>query len=171
MNKSTLSLLTILSIASLTVTLFLANTTAKYDMHTNDALSFQAPHLQNNNATSTAAIPRRNLSEAEDNATDDGRVNDIVSKTQQVVFRSSQKKSGQPPPPPEINESDNRPSGVVYQYIPPPPINITARSLLSSQIPKLVNIDAPITAALCGIVKDAEPYLDEWYVHKYVDAF
>jgi hypothetical protein len=63
--------------------------------------------------------------------------------------------------------TDERPSGVVYKFIPPPPINATARALLRTQFPNLADLDQPASSsasstALCGIVKDAEAYLDEW---------
>lgn len=163
MKKGTLSILTIISIASLMVTFFLAQTTAKYEIDKNDALSFAAPHLQANNNQVDA---RRNLSEAE-NATGETEETQIIiqqppqsdalNNNQLIVGKKKLKEEDQ------SNNSDNRPSGVVYQYIPPPPINITARSLLSSQFPNLVNLDDTTTStALCGIVKDAEQYLDEW---------
>jgi hypothetical protein len=49
----------------------------------------------------------------------------------------------------------------VYQYIEPPPVNLTARAELLSQLPNLADLLSPGTS-LCAIVKDAEPYLDEW---------
>lgn len=64
--------------------------------------------------------------------------------------------------------TDERPSGVVYKFIPPPPVNATARALLRTQFPNLADLDQPASSsassstALCGIVKDAEAYLDEW---------
>mmetsp|Transcript_8950 Transcript_8950/g.19374 ORF Transcript_8950/g.19374 Transcript_8950/m.19374 type:complete len:519 (+) Transcript_8950:251-1807(+) len=63
----------------------------------------------------------------------------------------------------QSKNKDNRPSGVVYEYIAPPPINLTARYQLSAKFPNLADLDTASTStALCGIVKDAEPYLDEW---------
>ena len=167
MKKGTLSILTIISIASLMVTFFLAQTTAKYEIDKNDALSFAAPHLQTNNQVDDAIISRRNLSEAENStgAIDDTQIiiqqppqSDALNNNQMIVGKKKLLKEED-----QSNNSDNRPSGVVYQYIPPPPINITARSLLSAQFPNLVNLDdASTSTALCGIVKDAEQYLDEW---------
>ena len=165
MKKGTLSILTIISIASLMVTFFLAQTTAKYEIDKNDALSFAAPHLQTRNQVDDAAIPRRNLSEAETatSETDETHIiqqppqSNALNNNQMIVGKKKLKEEDQ------SNNSDNRPSGVVYQYIPPPPINITARSFLSSQFPNLVDLDdASTSTALCGIVKDAEQYLDEW---------
>lgn len=159
MNRRALSFLTVISTASLMVTFFLANMTANYGVHKNDALSFQAPHLQRRNGTSSppkaeeGSVPRRNLSEVGDVTINGGRT------TQQLQQQQSQEQKDQK------ENKDNRPSGVVYQYIEPPPINMTARSLLSAQFPNLASLDAASTStALCGIVKDAEPYLDEWYV-------
>ena len=78
-----------------------------------------------------------------------------------------------PPDKDKDKNADKRPSGVVYEFIPPPPINATARALLRTQFPNLADLDQPASSpsssssassstALCGIVKDAEAYLDEW---------
>ncbi|KAL9180266.1 hypothetical protein ACHAXT_008236 [Thalassiosira profunda] len=152
MKRAALSLVIVAGTASLLITAFLLQTTAQYDMHSNDALSFQPPHLQGGNVTgsslqkeSEGVVPRRNLSEAGDAA--------AGGETKQDPKQEEA----------NTNNSDNRPSGVVYQYIPPPPINMTARTGLSSQFPHLADLAAgPTSAALCGIVKDAEAYLDEW---------
>lgn len=157
-------------------------------MHTNDALSFQAPHLQLqqvNNGTATTSSPyllkngedrmsRRNLSEAENSTiggvetrkplhqqyvSTGGGVG--VSKTKTMQLQQQQQQNKQQ----EQQNNDNRPSGVVYKYTPATPINMTARSLLSKQFPKLANLDddtASTSTAICGIVKDSEAYLDEW---------
>ena len=145
MKSSIISLLTIISIASLVVTFFLVQTASRYDVNKQDTLSFAAPHLQQRNSNDS---PRRNLSEV---------MNTTISDGVEIPMIQPQKQE-------EENNSDNRPSGVVYQYIRPPPINMTARSLLSKQFPNLANFhDAPTSStALCGIVKDAEQYLDEW---------
>lgn len=157
MKKSTFSILTIISIASLMVTFFLAQTTAKYEIDKNDALSFEAPHLQTNNQVVDDTVSRRNLSEVAKSTGATGKTPDALNNNQMIVGKKKSKEDDQ------SNNSDNRPSGVIYQYIPPPPINITARSLLSAQFPNLVNLDDTSTStALCGIVKDAEQYLDEW---------
>jgi hypothetical protein len=71
-----------------------------------------------------------------------------------------------PPPPAPITskteaQKDQRPSGVVYNYIEPPPINITARAQLLTQFPNMADLSSA-KSSLCAIVKDAEPYLDEW---------
>lgn len=172
-KRTMLSFLTVVSVASLTVTLLLAQATDKrtLDMKSNDALSFRAPHLQQSDgAPATGPIsltrdegelPRRNLSEAEGNAT--APTADRV----QTIKASFGNKGGarqrqQPKQQQQGENKDQRPSGVVYQYIPPPEINATARTLLHSQFPNLADIDSKVSAALCGIVKDAEPYLDEW---------
>ena len=68
---------------------------------------------------------------------------------------------GPPPPAPKATQKDLQPSGVVYHYIEPPEINMTARVELLHQFPKLADLFTSKTA-LCGIVKDSEPYLDEW---------
>ncbi|KAL7539505.1 hypothetical protein ACHAXR_009374 [Thalassiosira sp. AJA248-18] len=172
MNKVTIiSLLTIVSSASLIVTFFLANVTAKYDIHNNDSLSFEAPHLQQNDGSSLlknkneGAIPRRNLSEA-DGLTETHNITQQGPPRQTVAYvseKSGDKKNlQQEQKQTETVNNDNRPSGVIYQYIPPPPINMTARALLYKQFPNLAKPGASTTSAICGIVKDAEPYLDEW---------
>lgn len=164
MKRYTRSLLTIASTASLLVTCFLAQITAKYDVHNIDAISFKAPHLQHRNVSTASShflndngdeavgvVHGRNLSEAE------------VSQQQDQQDQQDQQELEQEWE--QTKNSDNRPSGVVYQYIPPPPINMTARARLSTQFPNIANLDTTATVtstALCAIVKDAEPYLDEW---------
>ncbi|KAL7529484.1 hypothetical protein ACHAWF_002998 [Thalassiosira exigua] len=149
MRKNTvLSLLTILSTASLVITLVFTQITANDDVHKNDALSFEAPHIQYE--SERREIPRRNLSEAGAG----GLANDAGAQKSDPKARAEKLQQKQ---------KDQRPSGVVFQYIPPPSINETARALLSSQFPKLADLDsAANSAALCGIVKDSEAYLDEW---------
>eukprot|EP00584_Thalassiosira_punctigera_P004521 CAMPEP_0172539972 /NCGR_PEP_ID=MMETSP1067-20121228/11068_1 /TAXON_ID=265564 ORGANISM="Thalassiosira punctigera, Strain Tpunct2005C2" /NCGR_SAMPLE_ID=MMETSP1067 /ASSEMBLY_ACC=CAM_ASM_000444 /LENGTH=448 /DNA_ID=CAMNT_0013325741 /DNA_START=146 /DNA_END=1492 /DNA_ORIENTATION=+ len=185
MNRAALSILTIISTASLLVTLFLANITANYDTHRSDALSFEAPHLQhsgNNNSSmlknGNDASPRRNLSEVEDSTNDENNIVGTGAQegSQQISrpFTSSHRKGSKMNDKQQVQQQqqqqqeqsknkDNRPSGVVYEYIAPPPINLTARYQLSAKFPNLADLDTASTStALCGIVKDAEPYLDEW---------
>ena len=167
------SLLIALSAAFLVITFFLANTSKKYDIiHKSDALSFEAPHQQSDS-------PRRNLSEAGAGA-EDGNAYYGGKETSQILTHQ------QLNPPPKVyqpqsstktntqqlqvlslskeekEKNNNRPTGVVYEYIHPPPINLEARALLSKQFPNLADINATTSAAICGIVKDAESYLDEW---------
>eukprot|EP00580_Thalassiosira_gravida_P015164 CAMPEP_0201657598 /NCGR_PEP_ID=MMETSP0494-20130426/788_1 /ASSEMBLY_ACC=CAM_ASM_000839 /TAXON_ID=420259 /ORGANISM="Thalassiosira gravida, Strain GMp14c1" /LENGTH=434 /DNA_ID=CAMNT_0048134467 /DNA_START=60 /DNA_END=1364 /DNA_ORIENTATION=- len=163
------SLLVTVSTASLLVTLFLSNTTANYDIHNNDALSFEAPHLQGE-----GTAPRRNLSEVvgAGNSTKNKNVplrqpcNSTAQQLQEAQQRQDaqyQQLQQQQQQTDATKNKDNRPSGVAYEYIPPPPINVTARCLLSAEFPNLAQLDAaPTSTALCGIVKDAEAYLDEW---------
>ena len=90
---------------------------------------------------------RRNLSESQ---TDTNKIVAVAGNN-----------PGPPPPPPKATQKDLRPSGVVYQYIEPPEINMTARVELLHQFPNLADLFTSKTA-LCGIVKDSESYLDEW---------
>mmetsp|Transcript_19097 Transcript_19097/g.41347 ORF Transcript_19097/g.41347 Transcript_19097/m.41347 type:complete len:452 (-) Transcript_19097:1107-2462(-) len=178
-NKPMRTVLTILSIAFIVVTIFFAQTTAKYDTHKSDARSFEAPHLHHNTDSSSLleneedSMPRRNLSEPEDSMNDGAGTTKIIQQGPKVFVSTPNSGSITIEPPPQqqhgqqqqeqTGNNDNRPSGVVYNYIPPPPINMTARSLLSKQFPKLANLNSTSTStAICGIVKDAEQYLDEW---------
>lgn len=118
----------------------------------NDQLSFGSPHhlqlLRHNNDTSSASLGV-------------GAATSNLSGTTEPPQNPAQNSS---------NISNKRPSGVVYQYIEPPPINLTARAQLIaghkfrlglSDLSKN-NQTNTTTTALCGIVKDAENYLDEW---------
>lgn len=164
MNK----FVTTISAVSLVITFFLLSSAHKHDFHHRDALSFEAPHLQRNELR-----PRRNLSEAGD-ATNKQLEERFVKSNDRIIESMKDEEAKklvkpnwgmkEPDKQPENPERrDNRPSGVVYEYIPPPPINMTARSLLATQFPHLANLNATTTStALCGIVRDAEAYLDEW---------
>eukprot|EP00581_Thalassiosira_minuscula_P016395 CAMPEP_0183716150 /NCGR_PEP_ID=MMETSP0737-20130205/10159_1 /TAXON_ID=385413 /ORGANISM="Thalassiosira miniscula, Strain CCMP1093" /LENGTH=425 /DNA_ID=CAMNT_0025945369 /DNA_START=99 /DNA_END=1376 /DNA_ORIENTATION=+ len=160
LSSACVSFLTIVSTASLIVTLCLAHGAAKYGiLQKNDALSFQAPHLQAEAAG--AMLSRRNLSESY--ISGNGFRNVMSESERRMKLRKMQAWQQQQQQKQEkLSTDDNRPSGVVYQYIIPPPINMTARLSLYAQFPNLPDIDAPVSTALCGIVKDAEPYLDEW---------
>jgi len=121
-------------------------------------------------------MSRRNLSEAEGSTNNFGAETQQGTQQQQQSFISNHKIGSkiintqqlrqvqqQPQKEEQTTNNDNRPSGVVYEYIAPPPINMVARSLLSAKFPNLANLNTTSTStALCGIVKDAEPYLDEW---------
>jgi hypothetical protein len=149
MRKAALRLLAVLSAMGVVITLYLAATVAasakKWE---GDAPSFDAPWSNDG--------PRRNLSDA----TADG---DVVNRTELRDANRTEVPSGKDTPMGK-EQTNERPSGVVYEYIPPPPINVTARAMLRHQFPNLADLDksAMTSTALCGIVKDAEPYLDEW---------
>jgi len=146
----------------------------------NDRDSFSAPHLQlrHNNSvslillgTSADKSERRNLSEPEGGHTMSApriNVTELKEKAEQSYEQKAQKEQLQSKTDDiKVSQSNNRPSGVVYEYIEPPPINLTARAQLSNKfrfgLPDLTNNDTNNTStALCGIVKDAEAYLDEW---------
>ena len=121
----------------------------------NDQLSFSAPHLQlrQNDASSLS----RNLSEPESHQSPELNITELKEKAEQAYEEKKQQQQ----------QSNKRPSGVVYEYIEPPPINLTASAQLSNKfrlgLPDLTNTNInSTTTALCGIVKDAEAYLDEW---------
>eukprot|EP00573_Skeletonema_grethae_P006358 CAMPEP_0201692944 /NCGR_PEP_ID=MMETSP0578-20130828/5702_1 /ASSEMBLY_ACC=CAM_ASM_000663 /TAXON_ID=267565 /ORGANISM="Skeletonema grethea, Strain CCMP 1804" /LENGTH=454 /DNA_ID=CAMNT_0048178401 /DNA_START=59 /DNA_END=1423 /DNA_ORIENTATION=- len=130
--------------------------------------SFSAPHAQirhNNDSSLSFATGdtasnevRRNLSEPEGRPLPSQALNNTELKKKAEQKYEEKKKEEQP------QQSNNRPSGVVYEYIEPPPINLTARAQLSNKfrlgVPDLTNTNT--STALCGIVKDAEAYLDEW---------
>eukprot|EP00986_Skeletonema_menzelii_P006874 scaffold2612_cov132-Skeletonema_menzelii.AAC.10 len=136
----------------------------------NDQSSFSAPRPQLRHKNESALVlsaggtvgneVRRNLSEPEGQALP-SQVLNVTELGMKAEQKFEQKKRQ------EQKQSDNRPSGVVYEYIEPPPINLTARAQLSNKfrlgLPDLAtdNTNNPSTA-LCGIVKDAEAYLDEW---------
>ena len=168
------------SIAGLSIgTLFLLSTTSKIAFQNDDAIMFLPPHPQisRRNSTTTTedasslenseadGMTRRNLSESESALNSSSSVVRVEEKETQyppLSLELLQRQQQQQPAEPETT-SDNRPSGVVYQYISPPPINMTARSLLSTKFRHLADLSTTSTStALCGIVKDAEPYLDEW---------
>ena len=163
-------LLVIFSVASMIVTLTLtqSTSTAKYSS-SHDAESFQAPHLRAfpPAASVDGSFSRRNLSEANITMTNDPKVlieskvdnakgaDQIASDTKSSPPQSAKKAE-------QSKNSDNRPSGVIYQYIPPPPVDLEARAGLRGKIRNLVDLNNATSTALCGIVKDSEPYLDEW---------
>ena len=178
-RKASLSLLAALSAMGLLSTLYIAATAASYSG--GNAQSFDdAPSLL---PSAEEGAARRNLSEdATGNSTialplpspmdDAGHNNRTGLLRGQGQPRVEEKPPEQQRPQEHTLEEDKdkdrdkRPSGVVYQFIPPPPINATARALLHSQFPYLADLDQPASSAsstaLCGIVKDAEAYLDEW---------
>ncbi|KAL3809303.1 hypothetical protein ACHAXA_009427 [Cyclostephanos tholiformis] len=150
-RKAVLCILAVLSTVGIVITLLLAATVASSKWG-GDVPSSDAPWSDG---------PRRNLSEAP--------VIDDVNRTE----RDDAANRTEPPwtalpmeeeRPKKKEQKDLRPTGVVYEFIPPPPINATARARLRRQFPNLADLDrsALTSAALCGIVKDAEPYLDEW---------
>ena len=141
----------------------------------NDQSSFAAPHLQlrhNNDSSLSLSLGvtadneiRRNLSEPEGSLPSQAiNVTELGEKAAQKYEEKKQQEQQQQ----QQQQSNNRPSGVVYEYIEPPPINLTARAQLSNKfrfrLPDLThtNTNKNTTTALCGIVKDAEAYLDEW---------
>jgi hypothetical protein len=148
----------------------------------NNRRSFAAPHLQlrHNETVSLSLLgantannnDRRNLSEPEGGPLSSPRINvtELKEKAeQQYEQKKQQEQQESKTNDNKDNQSNNRPSGVVYEYIEPPPINLTARAQLSNKfrfgLPDLTNTNAnntTTTTALCGIVKDAEAYLDEW---------
>jgi hypothetical protein len=150
----------------LTVVSFVTITSYAVDETSTEYLTFLPPSLANHSSRTRSNetfteykddSPRRNLSEYSSPAYNQSNIDKAISGVQDPPLSPPEKEF-----PPEQLNSDKRPSGVVYQYIPPPPINLTARSILSSQFPQLANLSSPTSAALCGIVKDAENYLDEW---------
>lgn len=138
----------------------------------NEQLSFEPPTSHNDAVESVATDDsRRNLSETmiQQSPTPQLNITEIKGKAEQ---RYEQKIEQQQQEPNKDNQSStNRgPSaGLVYDYIEPPPINLTARAKIPSNkfrlgLPDLTNTNNlnNTTSALCGIVKDAEAYLDEW---------
>ncbi|KAL7514592.1 hypothetical protein ACHAXN_011919 [Cyclotella atomus] len=150
MHLSTIRSCTLLSIgASIVVTIALNATITRDSVNTKvpPQLSNFQPSI-NRTDKDTALKLRRNLSESAS----------IGNKTSANYLG--------PPPPAPITpktdaQKDQRPSGVVYNYIEPPPINLTARAQLHTQFPNLADLSSS-KSSLCAIVKDAEPYLDEW---------
>ena len=158
-------LLVIFSVASMIVTLTLTQSTsnAKNKTTSHDAESFRAPHLQ----AIPSAFSRRNLSEANMTMTSDPIESKVDDAKGADPVASNPKPAPRPPQSDnkkaeQSKNSDNRPSGVIYQYIPPPPVNLEARAGLQGKIRNLVDLNNATSTALCGIVKDSEPYLDEW---------
>lgn len=148
-----------------TLTLTQSSTsTAKYNS-SHYAESFRAPHLR----AAEGSFSRRNLSEANMTMTNDPTVL-IESKSKADDAKGADQIASDPEPAPprsakkadQSKNSDNRPSGVIYQYISPPPVNLDARVGLQGKIRNLVDLNNATSTALCGIVKDSEPYLDEW---------
>ena len=138
----------------------------------NEQLSFEPPTSHNDAVESIATDDsRRNLSETmiQQSPTPQLNITEIKGKAEQ---RYEQKIEQQQQEPNKDNQSStNRgPSaGLVYDYIEPPPINLTARAKIPNNkfrlgLPDLTNTNNlnNTTSALCGIVKDAEAYLDEW---------
>ena len=131
----------------------------------NDQNSFSDPRLRSSLvATADSNNVRRNLSEPEEPLAQPAAMNvtKIGEKAQQKYEEKQQSKTEDK----QKKQSDNRPSGVVYEYIEPPHINLTARAELSNKftlgLPDLSSTNTNTTTALCGIVKDSEAYLDEW---------
>ncbi len=151
---------------------FLTNTASiSYEQtKINDQSSFTAPRPQirhNNNSSLSVSIGdtadnevRRNLSEPEGRPLPSQALNitELGEKAEQK-YEEKKKQEQQ-----QQQQSNNRPSGVVYEYIEPPSVNLTARAQLSTKfrlgLPDLTNTNT--STSLCGIVKDAEAYLDEW---------
>ena len=152
MNISTIRRCIVISIgASILVTLALNVSISKNN--TKDSIPPQLSHFLNRTSDKDTALKlRRNLSETSAN------------NQSGEISMSSSKNTVPPPPAPKTDpvEKDKRPSGVVYQYIEPPSINLTARDqILAPQFPNLANLSSA-KSSICAIVKDAEPYLDEW---------
>eukprot|EP00804_Cyclotella_cryptica_P019693 CCRYP_016480-RA/>CCRYP_016480-RA protein AED:0.02 eAED:0.02 QI:88/1/1/1/1/1/2/578/284 len=151
----------------LTLISFVTTTSYAVDNTNTEYLTFVPPHSasqlsKRGNETTTEYkddYSRRNLSEYSSSENNRSITNNVLTI---LGNEDSAPATPENQPPPEQSNSDKRPSGVVYQYIPPPPINLTARLQLSSQFHQLANLSSPISTALCGIVKDAENYLDEW---------
>jgi hypothetical protein len=159
MNISTYRFFIKIAIAlSLAVTFTLLMTISTAAVDNKEQASFQAPHVANQHISSgneaSDATPRRNLSES--------TIEEL--KNHGPPPAPEDEAVDLPEPPNQVTkptQKDMRPSGVVYNYIEPPPVNLTARSALSAQFPNLANFSAPLSS-LCAIVKDAERYLDEW---------
>lgn len=115
-----------------TFTLLVTISTAAVD--NKEQASFQAPHLANQRVTSgievSDAMLRRNLSESttKDHSSKIALINRVpqpAPEDEVVELPESAKQVTKP------TQKDMRPSGVVYNYIEPPPINLTARLALS----------------------------------------
>lgn len=157
MNLSTIRSCIVLAIAASILVTFILNVS----LIKGKTKSYVPPQLSNfqssavNRTDREAALKlRRNLSESPVN--NQSTAGKLVGSVNSI---------GPPPPAPKETQKpeqkDQRPSGVVYNYIEPPPVNLTARAQLLPQFPNLADLFVS-KSSICAIVKDAEPYLDEW---------
>jgi hypothetical protein len=166
-RKAALRLLAVLSAMVFAITVYLAAIVASHGG--SDVPNFDAPRSDDGSS-------RRDLSGGRGNGTADGDVVVVVVDVANDHRTESPLDVGNATESPPMTagadevrggKDERRPSSsgtVVYEYIPPPSINVTARARLRRHFPLLADLNqsSSTSTALCGIVKDAEPYLDEW---------